>query len=155
VLAIGEPGKEEVVDLSRYPASLRAAVGGETKSYGFALVVWGTGALSEAHHEGLTQLDAAAFIGGVLSAMAVVILVTFGGPNEPQRAPTLNRNAVGAIHLLSVVGGLIAAWAITSTIDSAAWAYLVSGLVAILVYQLLLGLEIVASIRARPQLDER
>lgn len=66
---------------------------------------------------------------------------------------TLNRNAVGAIHLASVVGGLATAWAITSSVDSDAWAYLTSGFAAILVYQLLLGLEVLASLRPPRETD--
>ncbi len=141
------------MERSEYLRSLRAAVGGETKSYGFTLVVWGTGALSISQHGSLTRLDVVALVGGVLGAMAVVILVTFGGPTEPRAPLTLNRNAVGAIHLASVVGGLATAWAITSSVDSDAWAYLTSGFAAILVYQLLLGLEVLASLRPPRETD--
>jgi hypothetical protein len=133
--------------LGRYVTALRAGVGGETKSYGFTLVVWGTGTSAMAQHGRPAQLDVASFLTGVFLAMALAILVTFGGPAAPVEHTQLNRYAAGAVHLASVVGGLAAARLVLSVVDPTALAYALAGFFGVLVYQLLLGVEVAASIR--------
>ena len=133
--------------LRRYVTALRAGVGGETKSYGFTLVVWGTGASAMAQHGNVSQLDVASFIAGVFLAMALAILVTFGGPAAPVAHGQLNRYAAGAVHLGSVVGGLATAHVALWLVAATAPAYAVAGFCGILVYQVLLGAEVAASLR--------
>lgn len=132
---------------SRYAESLRAVVGGETKSYGFALVVWGAGEMTTAHHGPLRPTDVCAFVGGVFLAMALTILVSFGGLTEAKPNVILNRYAVGAVHLASVIGGVGVGWLISESIGSIGTACLATGFGSILAYQLLLGVEVAASIK--------
>lgn len=132
--------------MSIYRTALRAAVSGETKAYGFALVVWGTGALTNAERGSPGRVGTIAFVAGALCGMAVTVLGTFGGPRATWTPQQLRRHAAGAIHLLSVGGALALGWGVAAVISDKVLAYLAAGAAAVISYQLLLGIEVALSI---------
>lgn len=132
--------------MHRYRAALREAVSGESKAYGFTLVVWTTGALVADERGMPGRLDAVGYLGGILAAMAIVVLVSFGGLTTEWRVRTHSRLAFGAIHLASVPAAVASGWAVASAAGPPALAFSLAGFVAALVYQFLLGLEVMVSL---------
>jgi hypothetical protein len=128
----------------RYREALRSILRTETKAYGFALVIWGTGALSEAQRGTPSKVSVVAFIGGAIAAMGIITAVTLGGPfarwKPQQRAVT--RYPIGSVHIVSVSAAIAAGWAVTIVLTDQALAYLASSATAIFIYQLALGAEI-------------
>jgi hypothetical protein len=130
---------------ARYHTALRAAVSGETKAYGFTLVIWATGALADAERGSPGRLGAVAFIAGALCGMAVTVLLAFGRPTATWTQQQQRRHAVGAIHVLSVGGAVALGWGVAVAISDKVLAYLASGVAAVIAYQLLLGMEVALS----------
>ncbi|MGE5225616.1 MAG: hypothetical protein ACM3OO_01945 [Planctomycetaceae bacterium] len=139
---------DEIV-LGPFRDALRTAVASETRAYGFTLLVWSTGALSVAQ-EGLpTVAQVFAFLLGALLAMALVVLVAFGGPMRRWTTSREPHYAFGAIHIGSVAVGTTCGWIVCLAL-SARMAFAGAAFTAVLVYQLLLGLEVaVSSARGR------
>lgn len=125
------------------------ALTGETRAYGFALVVWTTAALTQAERGSPERLGAVAYVGGALAAMALVILATFGGVTEvvPTKARRRQR-AIGAVHLASVGIAIAAGWAVAVAIPTKWAAYAASAFTAVLLHQLVLGWEVATSEQA-------
>ncbi|HWD09554.1 MAG TPA: hypothetical protein VHA57_10710 [Actinomycetota bacterium] len=130
----------------RYRTALRAALAGEVKAYGFALVMWSGGTLTSAAKGTVKPIDAVAYVCGALAAMVVVILATFGGPGATWETRPMPRYAFGALHIGSVLIAMLVAWAAGQFARPAAIAFLAAGFAGILTYQLLLGAEIAFSI---------
>jgi len=126
----------------RFLEALRSILGVETKAYGFTLVVWGTGSLTEAQRGKPGRLDVVAFVGGALVALTLVILVAFGGPRAP--IPTRvrqRRHALGAVHVVSVSIAMACGWVVALVVTDTALSYLGASATAVLAYQLVVGLE--------------
>lgn len=137
---------------SRYRKALQHALGGETRAYGFALVVWTTAALASAERGTPKQAAAIAYVAGALAAMAVVIIATFGGPTETiKRQPNVPQRAAGTVHLFSVAIAILAGWGLAAVLTTGWLAFLVAGFVSVLLYQLILGVEAAASERQHPE----
>jgi hypothetical protein len=131
-------------DVLRYRDALRKTLKTETKAFGFTLVIWGTGALTEAQRGAPNKVAVVGFIGGALASMAVVILVTLGGPSarwNPQPKPS-TQYALGSLHLFSICFAVSAGWAVTVWITNQTFAYTASSATAVMLYQLVLGVEV-------------
>jgi hypothetical protein len=125
---------------------LRAALSGESKAYGFALVVWGSGALAVDKRGMPHPFGVLAYVGGALLATIAVLLVSFGGPTGDFHARRLHRLAFGGLHIVSIAGALAIALLASSVIRPRVLAFLLTGFGASIVYHLLLGLEVAFSI---------
>lgn len=129
--------------MHRYRQALRSVLNAEAKAYGFTLVIWGTGMLTEAQRGRPSPLGVVAFVGGAFLAMALTIVATLGGPmskwgNRRQQ----RRYALGSVHLLSVAAAIASGWSLTLVVPSRPVAYLVAAAVAVVVYQLVVGIEV-------------
>ena len=132
--------------MRRYREALRALLQAETKAYGFTLVIWGTGLMTETRHGSPGQLSVIAFVGGAFTAMALVIIATAGGPRGRLGTPRRqSRYALGSVHLLSVASAIASGWAVSLSVPGKALAYLSAAATAVLVYQLVVGLEVAVS----------
>jgi hypothetical protein len=121
-------------------------IAAESKAYGFALVLWGTGAVVESSRGRPTLSGAIAYVGGALVAMALVVLATFGGPLGTWQARSYRRYAAGAVHLVSTAAAIGSGAGVAAAIGTGSLAFLGAGFTAVLVYQLLLGGEVMTSI---------
>lgn len=130
--------------MSRYRRGLRAAVAGGARAYGFTLVIWTTGALAiqECGRPGVAA--AFAFLAGALLGMAAIVFVSFGGPRATWEDRGIVSRAYGAVHLGSVAAAVAAGWLLTALLHGPL-AFLAASLVAVVVYNLLLGLELALS----------
>ena len=128
--------------MTKYRRALAAALREEAKAYGFTLVVWGAAALATAEQHLPTAYAALAYVGGALGAMALIMLVAFGVPPEPERDARRQQFGFGGIRVLAVPVALGLAWAFAATITTQWLAFLVVGFVSSLAYQLLLGCEV-------------
>jgi hypothetical protein len=131
--------------IRRYRDALRVVLAGESKAYGFTLVIWGTGAVTAATHAQPRATDVIAYVGGALFAIASVVAATYGGLDVEMRRPPLRQRAAGAIHLGSVGVAIAAAWFAAATVSRHWLAYGIAGTVASLTYQLVVGFEVFAS----------
>lgn len=130
--------------LREYRTALRVSLGAESKAYGFTLVIWATGAMTMSRHGSPGASGVVGFIGGALFGMAVIILVSFGGPVSTWKPTRLHRYALGAVHVISVAGAVTAGWA-TGYLPSTIAAFSVAPAVAVVVYQLILAAEVTVS----------
>jgi len=120
---------------------------GQSRAYGFTLVIWST-ALLAIDQNGLPgTLDIVLYVLGALTALTVVIVVAFGpwrfryAPgNEPRRHP------LGMLHLPSIVLGVTAGWVVTHRLAGHD-AFYVAPLAAVLLFELVLALEIMTTTR--------
>ena len=127
--------------MSTLQAALSRALASKAEMYGFPLIVWSSGAL-QSHRFGVPGLGGVlAYAGGALVAMAIMILVTcrsFRCP-LPKRDPSVR--AFGGIHVVSVLGSIVAGWAAARMLEG--WlAFFVASLVTILVFEVLLSAEL-------------
>jgi hypothetical protein len=129
-------------ELNRYRQALQGALRGETKAYGFALVVWGTGALSETARRGPGVSGTLSLVGGVLLSMAIVMVSAFGGPPRAAERRERQHFGLGGIHVVAVPAALAVGWALAAVIRTRWLAYLVAGFAASATYHALLGLEV-------------
>lgn len=128
--------------VKQYRKALRVALRGETKAYGFALIIWGNGALAINEHGVPDAAAAIAYIGGALAAMALVLLIAFDGPARPGRGSPSQHIGLGGIHVIAVPVAIAVGWCLSGVIDSSWLAFLASSFGAVTAYQLLLGLEV-------------
>jgi hypothetical protein len=128
-----------------YRLALRAAVASGSKTYGFTLVIWSTGALTVSRHGVPTAVEALAYLGGALAGMAVIVIVCFGRWRATWSDVGLVRRAYGAIHLVSVLAAVLIGW-MAAALVSGAPAFALASFAAVVVYNLLLALEVGLSI---------
>jgi hypothetical protein len=103
--------------LGRYRAALRWTTGAEAKAYGFTLLIWSTGTFLFYYHGFARPHEVILFVAGAFTGMAATVLIAFGGVRATwQKGEEPRRYAYGAVHLLSVTLGILAAWAIAATL---------------------------------------
>lgn len=114
------------MDLSaaRYRDALRDALRGETKAYGFALVVWATGELVGEGHGPPQASGVIAFVGGILAAMAAVLIGAFGGPARTEHRAAQQHFGFGGVHIVAVPVAIGVGWALEVAIAAHWEAYL-------------------------------
>jgi hypothetical protein len=121
--------------------ALSRALASKAEMYGFPLIVWSSGAL-QSHRFGIPGLgEVLAYAGGALVAMAIVILVTCRSLRcaLPKRDPSVR--AFGGIHVVSVMGSIVAGWAAARALEG--WlAFFVASLATILAFEVLLSAEL-------------
>lgn len=132
-----------------YRKALRSALSAEAKAYGFTLMFWGTGAITTAVRGSPGVAGAVAFVVGALAGMALVILASFGGPESTWGSGRpLRQHVMGAIHLASVAAAVAGGAGVAAAVPGHAFAFLAAAATAVILYQLVLGLEVAASIVA-------
>lgn len=89
----------------------------------------------------------------LLGGMLLVVLLAFGHPANSLRDHRLRRNAGGAIHIVSVGTAVAAGWLCAAVLAPPWLAYLSAGAAAGFVYQIVLAVEMVATLI--PDDDER
>jgi hypothetical protein len=109
--------------------------------YGFPLIIWSAGA-AQIHRFGVPGiLGILAFAAGALVAMAIAIGVTCRGFSSPLPGRDPSVKARGGVHVVSVLGGIVAGWAVTLPVRSSL-AFFLGSLVTVLVFEALLSLEL-------------
>ena len=127
--------------MNEFQRALSRAVASKAEMYGFPLIIWSPGAL-QVHRFGVPGIvGIIAFCGGVLVVMAFVIAVTCRGLSGtlPKRDPSVR--AFGGIHVLSVLGSIVAGWAVTLPLRGD-FAFFLGSLVTVLAFEVLLTLEL-------------
>lgn len=122
---------------------LADALRGERRAYGFTMVVWGTGALLLGSRGSPGISGVAAYLGGIVVAMAIVLLVDAGGPTAALPSSRGSHPVASAIHLIAPAGGVAAGVACGLAVPGIAACYFVAGFVACVVFQLGLAIELV------------
>jgi len=128
--------------VGHYRRALRRALRGETKAYGFALVIWGTGSLAEDKLGSPGAGGSLGYIGGALIAMALVLIAAYGRPVTELATPPSQHFGLGGIHIISVPLSVAAGWLMTEIFAPKWLAFLAAGFVAALAFQVLLGFEV-------------
>lgn len=126
--------------MREYRFALQTVVAKEAKAYGFAVVVWCTGAFLITERGKPTAGAVLAFAGAALLAQAVDVLLAFGKPTRTWRGPQQREYVWTTFHAAPIAAAVLLAWALAAGIDGM-WAYFVAPLCAIVLYQLLLALE--------------
>lgn len=126
--------------MKQYRFALQTVVAKEAKAYGFAIVVWCTGAFLITERGKPTAGAVLAFAAAALLAQATNVLIAFGKPTRTWQGPDQREYVWTTFHALPVVAGVLLAWALAAEI-SGLWAYFVAPLCSIVLYQLLLGAE--------------
>lgn len=127
--------------MAKIRMALSRAVASKAEMYGFPLIVWSSGAV-QVHRFGVPDiLSVVAFASGALLAMAIVIGVTCRGylVRLPARDPSVR--AFGGIHVVSVLGSIVAGWAM-ALIGWGASAFFLASLTTVLVFEGLLSVEL-------------
>ena len=137
-----------------FKRSLRSALASEAKAYGFTLVIWGTGAMVVGNQGFPSPFQVFAFVGGALTAMALVLMIAFGDLRRPWREEDPERYAFGAIHIVSVVSALLVAWGSSGIVFGTAVFFIVPFL-AVLTHQMVLAVEIRLSLDRRSTREEQ
>jgi hypothetical protein len=119
---------------------MQTVVAKEAKAYGFAVVVWCTGAFLITERGKPTAEAVLAFAGGALVAQAIDVFFAFGKPTRTWRGPQQREYVWTTFHAVPVAAAVLAAWGIAAGIPGM-WAYFVTPLCSIVLYQLLLGTE--------------
>jgi hypothetical protein len=120
--------------------ALQAVVAKEAKAYGFAIVVWCTGAFLITERGKPTPAAVLAFAGAALLAQGIDVLVAFGKPTRTWRGPQQREYVWTTFHAAPVAAAVLLAWGIAAGLTGL-WAYFVAPLCAIVVYELLLAVE--------------
>jgi hypothetical protein len=123
-----------------FRSALQTVVAKEAKAYGFTLVVWSTGAFLLIERGKPTAPSILVFVGGILLAQAVVVLVAYGSPARTWVQPSQREYVWSTFHAGPIAAGVLLAWLLAAG-TSGMWAYFLAPLVAALAYQILLGLE--------------
>jgi hypothetical protein len=118
---------EKEIGLGPFRDALGTAVASETRAYGFTLLVWSTGALTTADQGLPTTGEVFAFLCGALLAMAIVVLVAFGGPMRRWTTSREPHYAFGAIHIASLAVGTACGWGVCLVLGG--WAAFAGGAV--------------------------
>jgi hypothetical protein len=132
--------------------SLRRGLG-ETASdnataFGFSLTIGGAGLIAADLHGSPAVPEVFLLIGGAALAMIFVAAVSTGAfrSDTPESLPEKAQMRGAALNFLSVGLGLLAAWGLSSLIDSSI-AWFAAGLSAILVYLVTEALEYSVTLR--------
>jgi hypothetical protein len=120
--------------------ALQTIVAKEAKAYGFAVVVWCTGAFLITERGTPTSGAVLVFAGAALLAQAVDVVLAFGKPTRTWRGPQQREYVWTTFHAVPVAGAVLLAWGLAAAI-AGMWAYFVAPLCAIVLYQLLLAGE--------------
>lgn len=136
---------------SDYRRSLRAALGGQASAYGFTLTVWGTGAVTSARHGSPGDAAVFMFVGGALVAMAIALAIAFAGSGSHLGSSDLGHRTFAAIRVPSVAAALACGWAMGISISDKNWAFFGAGAVAVLVYEIALGVEVLVGLVRAPE----
>lgn len=99
-------------------------------------------------------LQVFAYVGGALTAMALVLLIAFGDLKRPWREEDPERYAFGAIHVVSVLTALLVAWGLSGIVFGTAVFYIVP-FMAVLTHQMVLAVEIRLSLDRRGEGKEQ
>ncbi|MDA8298036.1 MAG: hypothetical protein M0004_15925 [Actinomycetota bacterium] len=136
--------QRQVESLGRHVRrDLADALRGERRAYGFTMVVWGTGAILLGSRGSPGIAGVAAYLGGIVVAMAIVLLVDAGGPRAALPTSRGSHPVISAIHLIAPAGGTAAGVACGLAVPGVVGCYFVAGLVACLVFQVGLAIELV------------
>lgn len=128
--------------MKRFAGFLAYAIAGESKAYGFTLVIWATGTAAIGQHGYPNELRVLLFVLGALSAFLVTIAAAFPDYKAHfHRREEPPRYAYGQFHLVSVLLSVGAGWLAMRWAPGALAFYLAS-LAAVGAYELLLTLEI-------------
>lgn len=122
---------------------LADALRGERRAYGFTMLVWGTGAILIGSRGSPGVSGVAAYLGGIVVAMAIVLLVDAGGARAALPTSRGSHAAASAIHLLAPAAGIAAGVASGLAVPGIPGCYFVAGCVACLVFQVGLMIELV------------
>jgi hypothetical protein len=128
-----------------YRRALRAVVAGQSRAYGFTLVIWTTGAFALADEGVPTHEDALAYLVGAVAGIAVIVLVAFGDLRASWGDLSFDRRAYGAIHLISVLAGVGCGAAALALVDGVL-AFFLGPFVAVVVFDLVMALEVILSV---------
>ena len=141
--------------MNGFQQALGRAVASKAEMYGFPLIVWSSGGL-QVHRFGMPgMVGVLAFAGGALVSMALVVAITCRGLTCPLPQRNTSVRAFGAIHVVSVLGSVVAGWAV-ATVAHGAIAFFLSSLVTVFVFEMLLSLELyVAANRGPNQSEDR
>lgn len=126
--------------MRQFRFALQAVVAKEAKAYGFAIVVWCTGAFLITERSKPTPAAVLAFAGAALLAQGIDVLVAFGKPTRTWRGPQQREYVWTTFHAAPVAAAVLLAWGIAAGLTGL-WAYFVAPLCAIVVYELLLAVE--------------
>jgi hypothetical protein len=126
--------------VKRYRFALQTVVAKEAKAYGFAIVVWCTGAFLITERGKPTPGAVLAFAGAALLAQAIDVLIAFGKPTRTWRGPQQREYVWTTFHAAPVAAAVLVAWGLAAGLTGL-WAYFVAPLCAIVLYQLLLAVE--------------
>ena len=130
--------------MNGFQQALGRAVASKAEMYGFPLIVWSSGGL-QVHRFGMPgMLGVLAFAGGALVGMAVVVGITCRGFSRPLPQRDASIRAFGAIHVVSVLGSVLAGWA-GAMVAHGSWAFFLASLVTVFVFEMLLSLELYAA----------
>ena len=135
--------------MSEIQNALSRAVASKAEMYGFPLIIWSSGGL-QVHRFGMPGIvGVMAFAGGALVSMAVVIAIACRGFMRPLPRRESSVRAFGGIHVVSVLGSVVAGWAVAMVVRGAI-AFFLASLVTVFVFEMLLTLELfVAAGKAR------
>lgn len=126
--------------MRRYRFALQTVVAKEAKAYGFAIVVWCTGAFLITERGTPTSAAVLAFAGAAVLAQGTSVLLAFGKPTRTWREPQQREYVWTTFHAAPVAVAVLLAWGLAAGIGGL-WAYFVAPLCSILLYQLLLAAE--------------
>jgi hypothetical protein len=127
-----------------FQRALERAVASKAEMYGFPLIIWSSGGL-QVHRFGMPGLlGVLAFAGGALVSMAVVVAITCRGITRPLPQRESPVRAFGAIHVASVLGSIVAGWAV-ALVSQGLVAFFLASLVTVFVFEMLLSLELLAA----------
>jgi hypothetical protein len=121
--------------------------------YGFPLIVWSSGSL-QAHRFGSPGIvEVLAFACGALAAMVLVVALACGGLMGPLPQRDSSVRAFGAVHVLSVLGSLVAGWAF-AFLASGFLAFFLASFATVLVFEVLLSIELHTAAARKPKETE-
>ena len=126
--------------MKQYRFALQTVVAKEAKAYGFAIVVWCTGAFLITERGTPTAGAVLAFAGAALLAQATNVALAFGKPTRTWQGPQQREYVWTTFHALPIAAAVLLAWGLAASIDGL-WAYFIGPLCSILLYQLLLAAE--------------
>ncbi len=128
---------------ARYLRGLTAAVGQTAGAYGYTLAIWCTGAMLTHFHGLPSPGDVALFVGGAVTAFALVELgAVRGSLSRSEAAPTRAVWLAGAVNGLSAGAAVAAAYGLSIAIGVGHLAWPVTAFAASTIYFLVLGLQV-------------
>ena len=126
--------------MKQYRFALQTVVAKEAKAYGFAVVVWCTGAFLITERGMPTAGSVLAFAGAALLAQATNVVLAFGKPTRTWQGPQQREYVWTTFHAAPIAAAVLLSWGLAAGAHGL-WAYFVAPLCSILLYQLLLAVE--------------